>query len=109
MNNNVIDHPDYYRLPCGRDLEDFIHFCHLSFAQGSAVKYLWRAGKKDGESKTKDLNKCLHYLTYISKHDPYGRCFAADEAVADAKKWDGKEDRVVPEYIYTPKLEEEED
>lgn len=105
MNNNTIDHPDYYRLPCGRDLEDFIYLRGFSFAQGSAVKYLWRAGKKDGESVEKDMNKCLHYLNYIHKHDPDGRCFAADDAVRDAREWDGKF-HVMNDYMYTPTGEE---
>ena len=68
MNNNeVIDHPDYYRLPDGRDLEDFIFEHNLSFPIGSALKYTWRAGKKDGESAEKDLKKAQHYIDYLAK------------------------------------------
>jgi hypothetical protein len=57
-------------LPSGKQLEDFIHYKKLSFAEGSAVKYLWRAGKKDGESKEKDLKKAEHYLKFLDKTDP---------------------------------------
>ena len=49
MNNEQIDNTSYYRLPSGRQLEDFIAEHGLKFAEGSALKYLWRAGKKDGE------------------------------------------------------------
>jgi hypothetical protein len=67
-NNNQIDNTSYYTLPSGKQLEDFIHAKNLTFAQGSALKYLWRAGKKDGESKEKDLNKAEHYIRFIANH-----------------------------------------
>lgn len=67
MNNEVIDHPDYYRLPDGRDLEDFIFEHNLSFPVGSALKYKWRAGKKHGESREKDLAKAAHYITFLAE------------------------------------------
>lgn len=67
MNNEVIDHPDYYRLPDGRDLEDFIFERNLSFPVGSALKYKWRAGKKHGESADKDLAKAAHYVKFLAE------------------------------------------
>lgn len=69
-NNEQIDNTSYYKLPCGRYLEDFIHEKCLNFAAGSALKYLWRAGKKDGESTSKDMDKCMHYCKFIARrHD----------------------------------------
>lgn len=65
-NNEVIDHPDYYRLPNGRDLEDFIFEHRLQFPVGSALKYFWRAGKKDGESREKDIQKYGHYVRFLA-------------------------------------------
>lgn len=65
-NNTQIDHTSYYALPSGRQLEDFIADRNLSFAMGSALKYLWRAGKKDGESREKDLAKAEHYVRFKS-------------------------------------------
>ena len=35
---------------------------HHSFAIGSAIKYLWRQGLKDGESNIKDLKKAIWYI-----------------------------------------------
>jgi hypothetical protein len=67
-NNNQIDNTSYYTLPSGRQLEDFIYSRRLNFAAGSALKYLWRAGKKDGESKEKDLKKAEHYIRFIASH-----------------------------------------
>lgn len=65
-NNNQIDKTSYYVLPCGLNLEDYIHWAELDFNMGSAVKYHYRAGNKDGESKDKDLNKCYHYVRQIA-------------------------------------------
>ena len=66
-NNEQIDNTSYYKLPCGRNLEDFIYEQRLDFSSGSALKYLWRAGKKDGESTSKDMDKCMHYCKFIAK------------------------------------------
>lgn len=67
MNNNQIDNTSYYTLPSGKQLEDFIYHKGLTFAEGSALKYLWRAGKKDGESKEKDLKKAEHYIRFYAR------------------------------------------
>ena len=66
-NNNQIDNTSYYMLPSGRQLEDFIADNRLSFAEGSALKYMWRAGKKDGESREKDIRKAEHYVVFIAR------------------------------------------
>ncbi len=68
-NNEQIDNTSYYRLPSGWQLEDFIAHNRLSFAEGSAVKYLWRAGKKDGESAEKDMAKAEHYISFVAGWD----------------------------------------
>ena len=69
MNNEQIDNTDYYRLPSGRQLEDFIAERGLKFAEGSALKYLFRAGKKDGESAEKDRAKAEHFIHFIAKQE----------------------------------------
>ena len=69
MNNNQIDNTDYYRLPSGRQLENFISERRLSFAEGSALKYLIRAGKKDGESAEKDRAKAEHFIRFIARYE----------------------------------------
>lgn len=66
-NSEVIDQPNYYQLPCGKALEDFIYFKGLNFNMGSALKYLWRAGYKDGESEFKDLSKAEHYINFEAR------------------------------------------
>lgn len=36
----------------------------LNFSLGNVIKYVLRAGKKDGESKLKDLTKAKDYLEH---------------------------------------------
>ena len=100
MNNTQIDNTDYYRLPCGKYLEDFIWYRGLNFAWGSALKYRWRAGHKDGEPKEKDMNKCMHYLRSIVKRSSeclervYDEEFVRnrlDYLYAEANNWNGVE------------------
>ena len=93
-NNNQIDNTSYYLLPCGRQLEDFIVWRRLDFAWGSALKYIWRAGMKDGESASKDRMKADHYLRLISRtcHESMDNLEHELERLhAEAREWDGKE------------------
>lgn len=92
MNSNTIDRPEYYDLPCGRQLEDFIWERGLSFFTGSALKYRWRAGRKDGESREKDLAKANHFAREIAMRKRVA--LASVQAyvlslVHDAEVWDG--------------------
>lgn len=61
-NSEVIERPDYYTLPDGSQLEDVIAYYEMDFYLGSALKYVWRAGRKDGESCEKDMAKADHYI-----------------------------------------------
>lgn len=53
--------PDYYKAN-GIETIDIIEAFYLNFNLGNVVKYVLRAGKKQGEEKEKDLNKALFYL-----------------------------------------------
>ncbi len=55
--------PDHYKLPCG--IEAYEVTQHFDFTTGNAIKYLWRAGLKEGEYKLTDLKKCLWYVTKL--------------------------------------------
>lgn len=35
---------------------------HFNFCRGNAIKYIWRAGKKDGAETVQDLKKARWYL-----------------------------------------------
>lgn len=52
--------PDHYKLPGGVQLIDVTKHC--SFPVGNAMKYIFRAGKKDGESALDDLLKAKWFV-----------------------------------------------
>lgn len=59
--NDHINHPDHYTD--GKiEVIDFIEDQRLGFCLGNAVKYISRAGKKDSERYTDDLEKAIWYL-----------------------------------------------
>ena len=58
--------PPWYCLPAGAVVEDPYSLSAalgLTLAEGHAIKYLWRGGKKPGESKLKSLKNARHALT----------------------------------------------
>lgn len=56
-----VDHPVHYNLhPSGVECIQVIR--HHNFNIGSAIKYLWRQGLKDGEPSAKDISKAIWYL-----------------------------------------------
>jgi hypothetical protein len=61
--NILVDHPDHYG---GKDSPyeaiKVIEAWDLDFCLGNVVKYISRAGKKNGESTMQDLQKAAWYL-----------------------------------------------
>lgn len=55
-----ISHPDYYNN--GIEAIDFIESHKLNFSLGNAVKYIVRAGLKNGEPTQEALQKAIWYL-----------------------------------------------
>lgn len=56
-----VNHPVHYNLhPSGVECIEVVR--HHNFNVGSAIKYLWRQGLKDGELSVKDLSKALWYI-----------------------------------------------
>jgi hypothetical protein len=56
-----VNHPKHYNdHPAGIEAIDVIE--HMPFNVGTAMKYLWRAGLKPGESATRDLDKAQWYI-----------------------------------------------
>ena len=66
MNKTQIDHPDYYKLGSGEAI-DIIDILGLAkgFALGNAIKYIVRAGKKDGEVTQEAIQKAIWYLDHF--------------------------------------------
>ena len=56
-----INHPDYYTSG-GIEAIDFIESHKLNFSLGNAVKYIVRAGLKNGEPTQEALQKAIWYL-----------------------------------------------
>ena len=66
MNDNV-NHPQHYtngpECPsCGAIYECISFTETMNFCIGNAMKYLWRAGKKDCTRYTEDLEKAIWYI-----------------------------------------------
>lgn len=52
--------PSHYQLPGGLQLIDLTE--QLNFCRGNAIKYLFRAGKKNPTEELEDLKKALWYV-----------------------------------------------
>jgi hypothetical protein len=56
-----VNHPKHYTShPSGIECIDIVE--HHDFCIGNAIKYLWRAGLKDGNSDVEDLRKAIWYI-----------------------------------------------
>ena len=55
--------PDHYKLPNGIEANDVTRY--FGFNEGNVLKYVWRAGKKEGEHRLTDLKKALWYLNQL--------------------------------------------
>ena len=66
--DNRVEHPNYYRLPNGVECKDVIQY--FDWNTGSAIKYLWRNGKKEEEGMTnkekaiEDLYKAIECIKF---------------------------------------------
>jgi hypothetical protein len=63
--SDAVDHPAHYHSSyihesCGTPIECIDVVRHMGFDEGNAVKYIWRAGKKNDEIE--DLEKAIWYL-----------------------------------------------
>lgn len=61
MANDSVDHPKHYNQhPSGVECIEIVR--HMNFNLGNVIKYLWRAGFKDGAIEIEDLKKARWYL-----------------------------------------------
>ena len=58
----LINHPSHYGGDTTYEAIKVIHAWKLNFNLGNVVKYIARAGQKQGESELKDLKKAVCYL-----------------------------------------------
>ncbi|MPX54918.1 DUF3310 domain-containing protein [Moraxella catarrhalis] len=60
-NQDAVNHPKHYISdPSGIECIQITR--HRNFNIGNAIKYLWRAGLKDGNSDIQDLQKAVWYI-----------------------------------------------
>ena len=68
--SDPINHPPHYTtIPEGFRAECIEYARHMSYAQGAAFKYLYRAGSKG--DMIEDLGKCAWYLRDALHHELY--------------------------------------
>jgi hypothetical protein len=65
--SDPVEHPAHYTdgpacPACGATIECITVAERMGFCLGNAVKYLWRAGKKDPTAELEDLKKARWYL-----------------------------------------------
>lgn len=59
--NDRVNHPSHFTShPSG--IECIVITEHHNFCIGNAIKYLWRAGLKDGADEVEDLQKAVWYI-----------------------------------------------
>ena len=59
--HDPVNHPKHYTSdPSGVECIEITR--HSNFNIGNALKYLWRAGLKDGNSDIQDLKKAVWYI-----------------------------------------------
>lgn len=62
-----VNHPSHYENgptcpSCGATIECIVVTEQYNFTIGNAIKYLWRAGKKDQAKHVEDLKKAIWYI-----------------------------------------------
>jgi hypothetical protein len=67
VKNDHVNHPHHYQdgpacEHCGKPVECIVITRRHNFNIGNAIKYLWRAGKKDPAKHIEDLQKAAWYI-----------------------------------------------
>ena len=60
--NDEINHPDHYAKDRKHEPIDVIEEYGLNFSLGNVIKYISRAGRKEGVDELVDLKKAAWYL-----------------------------------------------
>ena len=69
---SAVNHPSHYNLPGKKECieqmrEDYGETITAIFCLTNAYKYIYRAGEKEGNSKTQDIEKARWYYRYLSE------------------------------------------
>lgn len=76
---SLVDHPSHYnngaRKECIVEMVEKYGFVETAtFCLMSAYKYLYRAGKKEGNSYGQDIEKARWYYNWVSERIDYNDC-----------------------------------
>lgn len=66
--NGEYVHPSHYCDGRKYEPKDIFYAYGLNFNLGACAKYISRAGRKDGESKEKDLRKAIAFIKFELEH-----------------------------------------
>ncbi len=58
--HDQVHHPNHYTWIPGHECKDVT--AHFDFLRGSAIKYIWRSGRKANTSEQQDLEKAIECL-----------------------------------------------
>lgn len=64
--NDSVNNPSHY-TDGNIEVIEYIEDKKLGFCLGNAIKYISRAGKKDGNSRLQDLKKVREYINHEIK------------------------------------------
>jgi hypothetical protein len=69
---SAVNHPSHYNLPGKKECieqmkEDYGETITAIFCLTNAYKYLYRAGEKEGNSASQDIEKAKWYYRYLSE------------------------------------------
>lgn len=59
LKEDMVNNPRHYKIG---NLECIDVTQHFNFNRGNAIKYIWRAGKKDSSKTIEDLRKAAWYI-----------------------------------------------
>lgn len=59
LKEDMVNNPRHYKMG---NLECIDVTQHFNFNRGNAIKYIWRAGKKDSSKTIEDLQKAAWYI-----------------------------------------------
>lgn len=70
VNGDMVNHPSHYKIKDGLEAIDVIKATlteeeFIGFCKGNALKYQFRAGKKDLSKTAEDYEKAMFYLKEI--------------------------------------------
>jgi hypothetical protein len=60
MTNDPVNHPSHYQWHPLIECKDVCKY--FNWNKGNAIKYIWRAGKKDKDKEIEDLKKAIFLL-----------------------------------------------